>query len=110
MSDVLNSTYNNLFVGAPRFSTSNSPGMGAGAVYSFSQFMLGTMSDICEETQNDTPPCPEEWADFIYMPEIDDGKSLFGHAIASTAKYIFISAPKSSKYSRFSGTIYVYEK
>ena len=81
--------------------------MGEGAVYSFTDFSLGTMSDNCEEI--DEAPCPEKWADLNYVPDEEDERSLFGFSIISTDNYNFISAPKSSTYARQSGVIYVYK-
>ena len=82
--------------------------MGDGTVYTFSSFSLGTMSGNCEES--DATPCPEESADLNYLPDEGDERSLFGQAIASTKSHNFVSAPKSSKYARQSGVIYVYKK
>ena len=81
--------------------------MGEGAVYSFTDFFFGTMSDNCEEI--DEAPCPEKWADLNYVPDDGDERSLFGFSIISTDSYNFISAPKSSTYARQSGVIYVYK-
>ena len=103
-----NNTKNNLLVGSPRHSKTNSLGMGDGAVYSFSDFFLGTISDNCEEIYE--APCPEKWADLNYVPDDGDERSLFGFSIISTDNYNFISAPKSSTYARQSGVIYVFKK
>ena len=81
--------------------------MGDGAVYSFSDFFLGTISDNCEEIYE--APCPEKWADLNYVPDDGDERSLFGFSIISTDNYNFISAPKSSTYARQSGVIYVFK-
>ena len=84
--------------------------MGSGVVYGFSKLRPGTITDTCQEMDFDTPPCPDEWADAMYTPEEGDERSLYGQTISSTKSKIFISAPKSSTYSRQSGVIYVYEK
>jgi hypothetical protein len=84
--------------------------MGPGAVYSFSKFFPGKMTETCQETDFESPPCPEELADVMYTPDGGDERSLFGHTLASSENNLFISAPKSSTYSRQSGVIYVYGK
>ena len=83
--------------------------MGSGAVYSFSKLFPGTITETCKKTNYDSPPCPEEWAETIYTPDEGDVQSLFGRELAFTNNRLFVSAPKSSMYSRQSGVIYVYE-
>lgn len=63
--------------------------MGPGAVYSFSKFFPGKMTETCQETDFEPPPCPEELADVMYTPDGGDVRSLFGHTLASSRKFLF---------------------